>query len=325
MRRTPEVTLGAGAPAIHGPDDGTQMRMATPPAGNLTADELQQFIASVAQGQRGTCVRVRLGYPYAQVRELDRLPPVPSRLLESLVQEHSARFFRVSREPVVVAARWLPRPRGEPPRAIALAGREALLEAICDAGRAAGFSEVVISGADRRTESLRLVPPRERSRRAGRRRRMTSLLAGVAAASWLGVASIVYLRADAVRRASTAELAALQVELAGIRAVRAHVDSLEHIASVLGPSAATPSSALSWLARVATALPDNAFLTSAAWQPGEAGYVSGVAPRAAAVLAAIDRSGAVPSPRLEGAAVRDARAPGSERFTLRFGAEERQP
>jgi hypothetical protein len=77
------------------------------------------------------------------------------------------------------------------------------------------------------------------------------------------------------------------------------------------------------VASIAAALPDSAYLTSLGLDVNGAGEMTGMAPRAATVVSALERRGAVIGPRLIGSAVRDLMGEGElERFAVTFGAGE---
>ncbi|MEO7333277.1 MAG: hypothetical protein ABIZ71_04980, partial [Gemmatimonadales bacterium] len=78
--------------------------------------------------------------------------------------------------------------------------------------------------------------------------------------------------------------------------------------------------------RVATALPDSAFLTQIRVDSAGVGLVAGAARRPAAVLAALEGKGGVAAPRFEGRTSRDVVSGRPvERFAIGFGARESHP
>jgi hypothetical protein len=73
------------------------------------------------------------------------------------------------------------------------------------------------------------------------------------------------------------------------------------------------------------ALPESTWLTSVELDGTERGRLSGVAPRALDVLAALERHGGLAGVRLEGSAVPElVGGDRRERFTIRFGPEPRR-
>jgi Tfp pilus assembly protein PilN len=120
------------------------------------------------------------------------------------------------------------------------------------------------------------------------------------------------------------ELALLERPLAAVLLARRELRDAEATVQAVAAIDRLRGGSLAALDAVTLALPDSAVLTSLAWSEGGSGLLTGVARRAADVVAQLERTNAVPAPRLEGPAIREPSAGREwERFTIAFGGKPR--
>jgi len=283
--------------------------------------ELADAIARLAAEAPAGCRRltVALERPPVQLRTLADLPSVKPRVLRALVAHQASRFFRRNGQALVTDAAWIEHGTARAVRAAAV--EEPLVEAIAAGARAAGLVLETIAPADEEGR-FALLPTSERARRerAGRRRRWRLVVAAVMA--WVSAGALFVGRLAWERRAVERELAALEQPLAAVLAARRELrDAAATVRAVMAAERLRGRS-LAALGAIAQALPDSAALTSLAWSDGS-GVLSGAARHAAAVVAILDRAGAVSAPRLEGPVVREPFGGRDwERFTIAFGGKD---
>lgn len=282
-------------------------------------EDLAEVVARLAAAPAERCrrLRVTLERPPAQTRTLTNLPPVRDRELASLVANQAGRFFRRNGAGLVTDAIWVTNGSGRVTHAAAV--EEPLVLAIVAGAAEAGLAVESITAAGV-SPQLQLLPTAERAVRARAHRRTIIRLAIAACAAWLAAGMLFGVRLVIERRDVETQLAAADPPLAALRQVRREMRTAE--ATVLGLAEARRSrgQALATLARVNGAMPDSAVLTSYTWRSDGSGVVAGAGRRAADVLAAVERSHAVPNPRIDGAIVREALGGHEwERFTILFG------
>jgi len=281
--------------------------------------ELNDTIARLAAEPPVRCRRLQvvLERPPAQLRTLTDLPPVRQRELSALVAHQVNRFFRRNGKPLVSDAVWVGKGAARVARAAAV--EEPLVEAIVTGARAAGLSIDSIGLADERAPLL-LLPGVERAMRARRGRVVLRRLALAAAACWaLGIGGF-FVRLLLERRTAERELAALQRPLDAVLDARRTLRVAGATVAAVRDAQHGRGRSLAVLSPIDGALPDSAVLTSLAWNANGSGVLTGLAQRAADVLARFERSGALPSPRFEGPVVKEAIAGRVwERFTIVFG------
>jgi hypothetical protein len=283
--------------------------------------ELADAIARLAGEAPARCrrLRVALERPPVQLRTLSDLPPVPLRALRALVAHQASRFFRRNGEPLVTDAAWVERGTARVARAAAVA--EPFVEAIAAGARAAGFVLETIAPADEAAR-FALLPTSERARRDRAAQRRLHRLTVAAVTAWLGAGGLFVARLAWERRVVERELAALEHPLAAVLAARRELRDAEATVRAVTAVELRRGRSLAALGAIAQALPDSAALTSLTWSDDGSGVLSGAARHAAEVVAALDRAGAVPSPRLEGPVVRERfGARDWERFTIAFGGK----
>lgn len=289
-------------------------------AAYASPDDLAEVIARLAAAPAQRCkpLHVTLERPPAQTRTLTDLPPVRERQLAALVANQAGRFFRRNGAPLVTDAVWVVNGKGRVTKAAAV--EERLVVAVLAGAREAGLTLEGITPAGTSPE-LQLLPTAERAVRDRARRRNTMRLGAVALLTWLLAGGVFGFRLVNESRDIERELAAARQPLEALRDVRQEMRAADAMIGELAVARRSRGEALAALARMSAALPDSAILTSYVWRADGSGLASGAARRAADVLAAVDRSAAVASPRLEGAVVRENIAGGEwERFTLLFGA-----
>ena len=291
-------------------------------AGYGDIGELADAIARIAAEGPGGCRRsvVLLERPPAQLRTLRDVPPVKPRELRMLVAHQAGKFFRCNGEPLVTDA--VPVTHGTERVVRAAAVPEPLVEAIAAGARMAGLALETVGLADD-PSPFALLPTSERSRRERAVHRRVRRLATATAAAWLAVALVFTARLAWERWAVERELAALHEPLAAVLAARRELHEAESTLNVVAADELRGQS-VALLAAVTRALPDSAVLTSLAWSDANRGVITGAARRAAEVVAALERSNAVPGPQFEGPVVRETFAGQTwERFTIGFGREGR--
>jgi hypothetical protein len=282
--------------------------------------DLTEVVARLAAVPSERCRRLRVTVerPPAQTRTLKDLPPVRERELASLVATHAGRFFRRNGAPLVTDAIWVTNGSGRVTQAAA--AEEPLLVAIVAGAAQAGLIVESITPAGLSAE-LQLLPSAERAVRLRAGRRAVIRFAVAAGAIWLIAGALFGIRLIKDRHDVDAELAAASTPLDALRDVRRELHAAETMVITLADAKRSRGQALATLARVKAAIPDSAVLTAYTWRADGSGLVAGAGPRAADVLAAVERSRAVANPRVEGAVVREAIAGRDwERFTIVFGA-----
>ncbi len=282
--------------------------------------DLTEVVARLAAAPAERCrrLRVTLERPPAQTRTLTDLPPVRDHELASLVANQAGRFFRRNGAPLVTDATWVTNGTGRVTHAAAV--EEPLVLAIVAGAAEAGLAVESISAAGV-SPQLQLLPTAVRTVRARARRRTVVRLAIAACAAWLVAGVLFGVRLMIARRDVEAQLAAATAPLAAMRDVRREMRTAEAMVLGLAEARRSRGEALATLARVNSAMPDSAVLTSYTWRSDGSGVIAGAGRRAADVLAGVERIHAAPNPRLEGAIVREALGGHEwERFTIIFGA-----
>ncbi len=283
--------------------------------------ELSDAIARLAAEAPPCCRRLRVVVqrPPVQVRTLADLPPVKPRELQALVAHQASRFFRRNGQPLITDAVLTGAGTARVVRAAAV--EEPLVEAIAAGARAAGLVLETIAPADE-VAPLALLPSSERARREREARRRLRRLAIAALTTWLGAGALFVARLAWERRAVDRELAAMQQPLAAVLVARRELRDAAATVSAVTAAERLRGRSIAALIAITHALPDSAVLTSLAWSDDGSGVLSGVARRAADVVPALDRAGAVPAPRLEGPVVREPFGGRAwERFTIVFGRD----
>jgi len=260
---------------------------------------------------------VELEKPVVQLRTLTDLPPVSPRALPDLVAHQAGRFFRRNGHPLVTDAAWMT--NGQTRLARAAAVEEPIVEAVLTGAKAAGLDVERIGPVEH--PGLSLLPAAER---AARRRHMLlglKRLGAVAALTWLGVGLLYAGRLLLERRGIERELAALHEPVEALLSARRELRDAQGMVRTVGDAERQRGKYLALLAAVTSALPDSAVLTSLTIESDGRGVITGAARRAADVVARLERSRALVTPRLEGAVVREAIGGREwERFSIRFGA-----
>jgi hypothetical protein len=280
---------------------------------------LAEAIARLAAEPSVHCRRLTatLERPPVQLRTLTDLPSVKPRELTALVAHQASRFFRQNGKPLVTDAVWIG--HGSFRVAKAAAVEEPLVEAILNGARAAGIVIESIGPAECDAPLL-LLPGWERAARARRRRRTLRFAMLATAGLWVAVVSGFLARVVLERRAVERELTALQAPLHAVLDARHVMHAAEATVRAVGEAQRGRGQASALLGAIAAALPDSAVLTSLTLNTDGSGVVSGLTKVAADVLARLERSGAIASPRFEGPIVKEAIAGREwERFTIVIG------
>ncbi|HSM18182.1 MAG TPA: hypothetical protein VK845_14450 [Gemmatimonadales bacterium] len=286
------------------------------------ADITEGIAAIVAAPEVARCAKsawVEMERPLVQVRTLRDLPPVKASALPALIEHQCMRYFRRNGNALVTDAEWTGPKRGSQRVARAAAADLPLVEAIIRGSEAAGLAVERVGPAlvGRR---LDLSPPDVR--KARRRRAWTSVrrLGWTALAMWSAVGVIYTAKLVAERRRVSTELATLEEPARALLGLRREVNDVRLMLQTVEGTAAERGTTITNLGRAAVALPDSSYLTSFSIDSMGAGRLSGSAQRAVAVVAALEREGAVVAPRLEGRPVKEALFGREwERFTVRFG------
>ncbi|HEU4700016.1 MAG TPA: PilN domain-containing protein [Gemmatimonadales bacterium] len=274
-----------------------------------------------ARAGRRTVAEWRGGH--MQVRTLHDLPPVAVPALRLLVAQHVTRFFRLSPDPLLTDAIWLPRKAdpAAPRRAQAVALATPWVEQLEAGALAAGLRLRRVGPApDAADPRLEFRSPRSLARAAERARREVRVLLTVALMLPVLVGAMAMRKLDREHAALLREEARLRRPAAAVLTVRQAMRDARAMVEAVDASVPDRGRITRTLAALTSALPDSAYLTSLGFDSA-GGVLTGVAPRAAEVLAALDRDDAVVDPRLEGPAVRELLGGRErERFTIRFGA-----
>jgi hypothetical protein len=284
-------------------------------------DELTDAIARLAAEPSVSCRRVAvlLERPPVQLRTLTDLPPVKERELAALVEHQAPRYFRRNGKPLVTDAVWMGMGPSRVVRAAAV--EEPLVEAIVAGARAAGLVVETIGPAENEAPLL-LLPGVERAVRARRRRRMVRTFGLLAGGLWVGAIGGFFIRLVLERRAVERELAALRQPLATVLDARRTIRVAAGTVAAVAQAQRGRGRSMAVLGAVTAALPDSAVLTSFAWSADGTGVMTGLAKRAAEVLARLERNGAVTAPRFDGPIVKEAIGGREwERFTIVFGGD----
>lgn len=286
------------------------------------ADVAAQFSALREEVTRARLPRrllVRVEAPTLQSRQLTGLPPVRTLELERLVARSASRFFRQNGHPLFGTAAWLER-AGEPRRiALAAAAELQVLEAIVAGATEARLELEDIVPATAPAGQLSLLPPLERTRRARSLWRDTARNAALVLGLWVAVLAAVDMRRRQESRQFDAELHRLEPARHALVAARAAMDSATDMVTALDQGEAQRTGLAGFLGLIVRALPDSAVVTSLHLDlTGEAVLVLR-APRAVAVVQAMEHAPGLAQVRLDAPAISDSLGGiAAERFTLRL-------
>ena len=304
-----------------------------------SVDDLRSALSALA-AERPRAARsaaVALGGSMARVKTVHGLPPLKREDLAAHVQLNSRRYFLQNGIPLVTDA--LPLPSAGDGHSALLAGAQAsIVDAVIDGLDAAGIACARLAPAEQvcppgddpviiatrvaagAAPALSLLPPAARARDASRLQvsaRRWVVFAACALA--LAVAARVGANARAGRRAET-DLAAIAPAVNAAIAVRADFYAASEALAVAGRAESANAHRARFLAALARALPDSAFLVSLELDADGGGMMSGYAPGATATLARLERELHLRNPTLTGAVTREVQAGRElERFTIRFG------
>lgn len=295
------------------------------------ADELAAAIGALVIEapvlRRAGAVEVVVEPPLVQLRTLSDLPPVRARALAAIVAHQSGRFFRKNGKPLVTDAVWvgarrLPwRRHPLPPRVARAAAIEApWVDAIVKGIRDAKLPLPTISPGGVAQQRMNLIPPAERAARRRQARGLTRRLAALAVTLWISVGALHVGRLIAASHRLEAESVRLRKASEAVVAARRTIRETDAMVFAVDTQSVEAGALLRTLAGIVTALPDSAYLTSLELDQAGAGMLTGAAPRAADLLASLDRNGAAPGARLDGAPLPETvNGRHVERFALRFG------
>lgn len=283
------------------------------------ADVIARLAAEAPANGKRPRARVALERPLVQVRTLGDLPPVKPRDLAALVAGQQGRFFRKNGQPLVTDAAWVPGTNGRR-TACAAAVEEPWLEAIALGARTAGLVLDAVAPAD--AGELSLLPAEVRVHRRQIGARSLRRWALVTAALWLALGGLYVARLALGRREVERELARLAAPAAALLDARRELRDAAGMLGTIDSVAGARSAVASQLARITASLPDSAFVTSLTVDARGQGVITGLALRAADVLARLEGRGAVPHPHFDGPVLRETTAGRNwERFTMLFGAD----
>lgn len=260
-----------------------------------------------------------------QRRVLVDLPGVRERELTALVALTPQRYFRRSAAPLVTAGGWSGSRKAR--RAIIVATETPLVAALVRGATEGGLLlRRIVPQGEPGDPVLSLLPPDERARRDLRRAGWTRGIVGAAVAAWLLLGAGLWLAEVLERRRIEARLAEIDAPLAALMAAEAGADTVMRMIGRLDREALAEGEVPAILFRVASALPDSAFLTQLRVDSAGVGLAAGAARRPAAVLAALEAGAGVGRPRFEGRTARDLIAGRPvERFAIGFGRKEGNP
>jgi len=266
-------------------------------------------------------VRFEIEPPLAQLRTLAGLPPVRPDQLRALVATQSARFFRRNGHPLVTDAAWTAGDRQARGPAMAAAVEEPWVETLVDGARTAGVPVLAIEPAGLPAGlHLDLVPSTERRRRRAHALDGVRRLALAVAVVWVTAGAIYLVRLSRERAAVERDIAGLATPVAAVQRARRALGATAGIVETLERERVARGAVLGSLAGLIAALPDSAFATALTLDATGGGEVTLVARRSSEVIAALETSAAVVSPRIAGAVTRESVAGRDrERFTIAFG------
>jgi hypothetical protein len=304
---------------VSGPDVpwAAEASFATP---SELADAIARLAAEAPRNGKRVRMNVALEAPIVQVRTLADLPPVKPEDLVTLVAAQANRFFRKNGAPLVTDAVWAG-PK-DTPVAQAAAAEEPWLEAIAAGARTAGIALDVIAPAD--APDLSLLPNGVRAERRWVERLVLRRWAVAAAGAWALLGGLYLGRLIVGLNHTKRELARLQRPAAAVSTARRELRDASALIQALNSAAAERTSVAARLARISSALPDSAFLTSLTLDVDGSGVLTGLARRAADVVARLQARGGLTGARLDGPVLRETFAGKAwERFTIVFGRETR--
>jgi len=304
-------------------------------------DDLERALAALAAARprRARVTAVGLGPEVARLKTITGLPRVRRALLADHVRLNSRRYFLQNGVPLVTDACSIGN-RGAPSALLAAAPLR-VVDAIANGLRAAGISCQAIfplaalgaparssdgfaaarMAALARTSPLTLLPDVIRAERVAAAGRSVRRWAWIALAS-CGLAATTWLLTQVGReRAATQELVRLKPGLEAALTVQTDLDGATDALALLARVADDRSHRARFLASLARALPDSAFLVSLRLEPDGRGSIAGYAPNAAQVLARLERAGLLARAVLDGPVTREVIAGRErERFAIRFAA-----
>ena len=305
--------------------------------------ELAQVLGALAaerpRGAREASVALAEGV--ARVKTVEGLPRLKRRDLVAHVRLNSRRYFLQNGVPLVTDAMPL-RQAG----ALLAGAPVPLVEAVVAGLAAAGIACRSITPAELLPTTsvtlplpeglsdgaraafriasappgtLSLMPEQARARQA--RDRVASIRRWAAAAA----AAIVLCAAGwtvgqwRLRTRAEQELEQLKPSLHAALSARRDLEATDHALGLMAAMESGSARRGRFLAELTRALPDSAFVVSLRLDPDGAGSLSGYAPRAAAIVARLERAGLVRRAALEGPVTREVVAGRElERFALRF-------
>lgn len=322
---TPRLLLRVGATTVRAELVRRSKVLWAAEATFATPEELEAAVSQLAAGEslpaRPAAIRVELARPPAQLRTLRGLPPVRATQLRALVATQAGRFFRRNGKPLVTDACWPSAKARREGTAVAAAVEEPWLEAVIAGGRAAGIPVESLRPTDLPAGArLDLVPAVERNRRRTAALLSLRRIAIAAGVSWIAAAGAFLVRVQRERAAADREISQLEAPSRAVRDARQALSGAADLVETMEQAQRDRGAVLARLTAVAAALPDSAFVTGFVVNAEGRGEMSVVARRSADVLAALDRTGAAPSPKVSGAVVRETVAGRDwERFSLGFG------
>jgi hypothetical protein len=292
-------------------------------------DELAAAIGALpseAPAIRRACrLEVDIEPPLLQVRTLRGLPPVRGRALAALVAHQAGRFFRKNGKPLVTDAAWIGSRRRTAPVARGVAVELPWVDAILAGARGGRLPVPTIGPAGSGPVRLDLVPPAERARRRRTALGRVGGLAALAALLWAGVGAAYVVRLERARRQLTAEAARLRKASDAVVTARRALHETTAMVDAVDQASAARGARLIRLGTLLTLMPDSASLSSLELDAVGAGSLTGTGPRAADIVAALERSGVVAGPQMVGTPVpEEAAGHRGERFTVRFGKEAKR-
>ncbi len=302
-----EARLSAGALCI---EDGERTPF-------VDAASLVAVVAGLKAG-KARRLRVIVEPPLLQRRTLVDLPPVRRPQLEALIQHAPGRYFRQNGHPLVSAATWTM--EGTPPRRVARAvALEADVAAAVVEGSIQGgwrLEDIVAAGHP----DLSLLPPAERTRRAGLSRRRELRLGGAVLLLWLAALPAVGWSLHRREAAVDAELGRLEEARRALQTARQALDSAAAMITGIDGAAAARNQLILGLADLLGGLGDSTVVTAVTLDAMGSGEVSGRAPDARSVVARVSQVPGLATPRLVAGGSRDSTAGRVlQQFTIHLG------
>lgn len=249
-------------------DDGGASPVDAP--GLAAPGELGRFLAKWAGDTLSfrSQVTVHFQGPLVQERRLHGLPRVAPAQLERVVRFEPHRYFRRSRDELVVGARW-----ASPDRSTAMV--VALPAAWVDAAFASLSRYRLLTVAGQ--AGITVVSPVAAEAAQQRLRRASLVLGALALSLWLAAPVTWLVRLQIRERELQQSLAARAEATEALVRARRRMDQVQATTSTLSAARDSALAVASWIATVVRGLPDSSYISTVALDAQGTGRVEGMA------------------------------------------------